>query len=54
MHQSKENENQTNNTNPLDGDGETGHKGPTFIALLQQRTNVLFKLLSLLERKGSL
>jgi hypothetical protein len=54
MHQSQENEKQTNNTNPPDGDGETGHKVPAFVALLQLRTIVLFKLLALLERKGSL
>jgi hypothetical protein len=36
------------------GDEETGHKGPAFIALLQWRNRVLIELLALLEEDGSL
>jgi len=50
MHQSKENK-PNQRQNPPNGDGETGHKGPSFIALLQQRTNVLFWNFISLERR---
>jgi hypothetical protein len=37
-------ERQTKNTNPPNGDGETGHKRVAFIATITLRTKVLFEL----------
>jgi hypothetical protein len=53
MHNSEKTK-QIDNTNPPNGDEETGRKVPAFIALLQWRTKVLFDLLALVEEEGSL
>jgi hypothetical protein len=47
MHQSQERETKPTTQIPLMGMEKLGTKGPAFIALLQQRTNVLFNILDL-------
>jgi hypothetical protein len=54
MQQSQERKNRTKNTNPPNGDGETGHKGPAFIATITTENEGSLQAFSFRKENGSL